>query len=108
MKSASILPAGGKKRLSFNETQSRAALFNFRQLCLPLTKNTVLRHTNRKETKYFPNNGLPRLLQILFLGGGEKVIGQGSSQHSQYPVIDSHSKESLFCEGSDRNDSDPW
>ena len=60
MKSASSLPvgktgSGGGGELSLNESQSRVALFNFRQLCHPLTNNTKLRHTNRKETKYFPN-----------------------------------------------------
>ena len=63
MKSASSLPvgktgSGGGGELSFNETQSRVALFNFRQLCHPLTNNTKLRHTNRKETKVFPKSAL--------------------------------------------------
>lgn len=48
----------GWGELSFNETQSRVALFNFRQLCHPLTNNTKLRHTNRKETKVFPKSAL--------------------------------------------------
>lgn len=31
--------AGGEKRLCFHETLSRVTLFNFRHLCLPLTKH---------------------------------------------------------------------
>lgn len=59
-----------KKRSLFSETQSRVALFNFRQLCLPLTKNTEVRHKQERD-KVFPKQA-PRLLQMLLLGKGGK------------------------------------
>lgn len=92
MKLASSLPVGktGRGELSFNETQSRVALFNFRQLCHPSLTTLNSDTPTGKRPKYFPQISSPKPSNTV-PSGRRKVIWHGCNEQSQDGILDSYS-----------------
>lgn len=74
--------------------KSRVALFNFRQLCLPLTKNRELGHKQERD-KVFPKLA-PWILPLLFLREGREQPAMATMKSPNTELQIPTAKDSLF------------